>query len=81
MRRNDAAGRSTALGVGIAPLSQSDRDVVHLATLEVLERTGAYVEDGHALASCLPAFSYDGGTVAMSGEWPLTPERSVSHGL
>lgn len=50
MRRNDPAGRTTAFGVGIAPLSEGDVDAVHLATLEVLERTGAYVEDDQALA-------------------------------
>ena len=44
MRRIAPTGRTTALGVGIAPLSEGDVDTVHLATLEVLERTGAFVE-------------------------------------
>jgi trimethylamine--corrinoid protein Co-methyltransferase len=50
MRRNDSAGRTAALGVGAAALSEGDIDAVHLATLEVLDRTGAYVEDDQALA-------------------------------
>jgi len=50
MRRNAPTGRTTAFGIGIAPLSEGDVDAVHLATLEVLERTGAFVEDDQALA-------------------------------
>jgi len=38
------------MSIGLEPLSDGDIDAVHLATLEVLERTGAYVEDDQALA-------------------------------
>jgi trimethylamine--corrinoid protein Co-methyltransferase len=50
MRRNSQAARTTGLGVGIAPLSEGDIDAVHLATLEVLEQTGVFVEDEQAVA-------------------------------
>lgn len=49
MRRGIHAGLPQQDGVGIAPLSAGDVDQIHLASLEVLERTGVWVQDDDAL--------------------------------
>ena len=51
MRRNQHAGRLTADGIGLRPLSEGDLDAIHHTTLEVLEQTGVFVEDDEALSS------------------------------
>jgi len=49
MKRNAAAGRRRLAGVSIEVLSQDDVEDIHLATLEVLEQAGVFVECEDAL--------------------------------
>lgn len=44
MKRGDYAGLSRTEGIGARPLSDGDLHDIHMATLEVLERTGILVE-------------------------------------
>jgi len=48
-KRNPLAGEAVGTGFGLAPMSAGDFRQIHLATLEVLERTGVWVEDDEAL--------------------------------
>ncbi len=48
MRRNLHAGRSRSEGVQFRVLTDDDLADIHLGTLEVLERTGVFVEDEEA---------------------------------
>ncbi len=48
MRRNPHAGRRRSDGVHFRVLTDDDLADIHLGTLEVLERTGALVEDEEA---------------------------------
>ena len=59
MRRNIHAGKSLNSGIGMPFFSNDELEEIHLATLEVLENTGIYVED-------LKAFTLfeDAGAVA-----------------
>lgn len=50
MRRNVHAGKSLSSGFGLPVLSTDELEEIHLATLEVLENTGIFVEDREALA-------------------------------
>ena len=49
MKRHVRAGFSRMDGLGMAPLSEGDLQDIHLASLEVLERTGVWVEADDAL--------------------------------
>lgn len=49
MKRNPQAGAVRNSGLRFEVLSETDIDDVHLATLEVLERTGVFVEDDEPL--------------------------------
>jgi trimethylamine---corrinoid protein Co-methyltransferase len=49
MKRNGRSGFSRLDGLGMAPLSEGDLQDIHLASLEVLERTGLWVEADEAL--------------------------------
>lgn len=49
MKRNAQAGAVRNAGLRFEVLSQTDIDDIHLATLEVLERTGVFVEDDEPL--------------------------------
>jgi len=49
MKRNAAAERRRLAGVSLRVLSQDDVNDIHLATLEVLERSGVFVESEDAL--------------------------------
>ncbi len=49
MRRNILAGRKSHGGFSLNSLSDDECYEVHLATLEVLEKTGMFVEDEQAL--------------------------------
>ena len=49
MKRFGHAGLPRADGLGMAPLSEGDLQDVHLASLEVLERTGMWVEADDAI--------------------------------
>ena len=48
MRRNQHAGRKRSTGASLNLLSDDDLHDIHLATLEVLEKTGVWVEDEEA---------------------------------
>ena len=48
-KRNLQAGEVSGGGFGLAALSGRDFQLIHRATLEVLERTGVFVEDEEAL--------------------------------
>jgi trimethylamine--corrinoid protein Co-methyltransferase len=50
MRRNVHAGKSLNSGLGLPVFSTDELEEIHLATLEVLENTGIFVEDQEALA-------------------------------
>lgn len=49
MRRNPRTGGLHAGGFGLTPLSETDLDELHAATLETLERVGVWVEADEAL--------------------------------
>ncbi len=49
MRRNILAGRKSNGGFSLNVLTNDECDEIHLATLEVLEKTGMFVEDEQAL--------------------------------
>jgi trimethylamine--corrinoid protein Co-methyltransferase len=49
MRRNLLAGRSTWSGAGLSLFTDSDLEQIHLATLEVLEYTGLYIQSSEAM--------------------------------
>ncbi len=49
MKRNLRAGGTRTLGLSVNVFTESELDDLHLATLEVLERTGVFVEDDEAL--------------------------------
>ena len=49
MKRGEHAGAPRLDGIGMAPLSEADLQDIHLASLEILERTGLWVEADDAL--------------------------------
>ncbi len=49
MKRNLHAGGSRSRGLSVNVFTESELDDIHLASLEVLERTGVFVEDDEAL--------------------------------
>jgi len=49
VRRGQHAGRKSSGGFSLNVFTQDEIDDIHLATLEVLERTGVFVEDDDAL--------------------------------
>ena len=49
MKRNLFAGGARSGGLSVNVFTESELDDIHLATLEVLERTGVFVEDDEAL--------------------------------
>jgi len=49
VKRNPHAGGSRSRGLSVTVFTESELDDVHLATLEILERTGVFVEDDEAL--------------------------------
>jgi len=49
LKRNLHAGGSRRRGLSVNVFTESELDDIHLATLEVLERTGVFVEDDEAL--------------------------------
>jgi len=49
VKRNLHAGGSRSRGLSVNVFTESEIDDVHLATLEILERTGVFVEDDEAL--------------------------------
>jgi trimethylamine---corrinoid protein Co-methyltransferase len=55
VKRNQIAGRSSYLGCGLTLFSDQDLEMIHDATLEVLEYAGLYVQSSEAMDI------YDGG--------------------
>ncbi|MBW2611823.1 MAG: trimethylamine methyltransferase family protein [Deltaproteobacteria bacterium] len=55
MKRNLHAGKRLSGGLSLNILTDDELDEIHLATLEILEKTGLFVEDEEALAI------FDGG--------------------
>ena len=55
MKRNLGAGRSQSGGFSLNTFNTDELNESHLATLEVLEKTGLFVEDEEAMAI------FDGG--------------------
>jgi trimethylamine--corrinoid protein Co-methyltransferase len=51
VRRNLHAGRLRSGGLSLSVLTADELEDIHLATLEVLERTGVFVEDPEAMAA------------------------------
>jgi trimethylamine--corrinoid protein Co-methyltransferase len=49
VKRNLHAGGSRSRGLSVNVFTESELDDIHLATLEILERTGVFVEDDEAL--------------------------------
>ena len=49
MKRNIYAGRSHSGGLEFRVLSETDKARIHASTLEVLQKTGVYVEDEQSL--------------------------------
>ena len=49
MKRNLQAGGARSCGLSVSVFTESELDQIHFATLEVLERTGVFVEDDDAL--------------------------------
>lgn len=49
MKRNPHAGRRRSGGLSLSVFTEDELEDIHLATLEVLERTGVFVEDDEAL--------------------------------
>ncbi|ATW24435.1 trimethylamine methyltransferase [Candidatus Formimonas warabiya] len=50
MRRNLLSGRNLWQGFGLQVFTDSELEMIHLATLEVLERTGIFVQSQEALS-------------------------------
>lgn len=50
MRRNAHAGKTLSSGIGLPLFSDDELEEIHLATLEILENTGVFVEDLDAFA-------------------------------
>lgn len=46
MKHNLHAGKSRSGGFGLNPFTDEECNEIHLATLEILEKTGIFVEDG-----------------------------------
>lgn len=49
MKRNPSAGGVRSGGLSVSVFTDSELDDIHLATLEILERTGVFVEDDEPL--------------------------------
>jgi trimethylamine---corrinoid protein Co-methyltransferase len=49
LKRNRIAGRNTFIGCSISLFSDSDLEMIHDATLEILEYTGLYVQSSEAM--------------------------------
>ena len=49
LKRNLHAGGARSRGLSVSVFTESELDDIHLATLEILERTGVFVEDDEAL--------------------------------
>lgn len=49
MKRNQRAGGLQSGGLSLRVFTPDELEDIHLATLEVLERTGVFVEDAEAL--------------------------------
>jgi trimethylamine---corrinoid protein Co-methyltransferase len=77
MKRTTAAGRLRHGGLRLDVFTESELDAVHLATLEVLERTGMFVEDDEPL----DIFADGGCDVDRDGRMVRIPPHVVSAAL
>ena len=87
-KRNVPTGEAGEVGFGLSPMSDADFRQIHLSTLEVLERSGVFVEDDEALDL------YSDGGCAVDRDSHMVripphvveeavaaaPERVVAHG-
>lgn len=73
MKRNPQAGRRHNAGLSLSVLTPDDVQDIHLATLEVLERTGIFVEGGEAL----DIFADGGARVDRSSKTVRLPAHVV----
>ncbi|RLC06133.1 MAG: hypothetical protein DRH90_04160 [Deltaproteobacteria bacterium] len=62
MKRNLHAGKKLSGGFGLNSFTEEECDEIHLATLEILEKTGIFVEDEEALDI------FDGGGAAVNAK-------------
>ena len=49
MKRNPHAGRNLNKGLSLTILTEDELEEIHLGTLELLEKTGLFIEDESAL--------------------------------
>ena len=62
MKRNFHAGKRQSGGLGLKIFTDDELDEIHLATLEVLQKTGLFIEDEEALEI------FDGGGVVVDSK-------------
>ena len=62
MKRNLHAGKRQSGGLGLKIFTDDELDEIHLATLEVLQKTGLFIEDEEALEI------FDGGGVVVDSK-------------
>ena len=73
MRRNQHAGRLGSGGLSLGVFTRDELDDIHLSTLEVLERTGVWVEDDDALT----VFAEGGAEVDLESHIVRLPAHVV----
>jgi trimethylamine--corrinoid protein Co-methyltransferase len=77
MRRNPQAGRRRNAGLSFSVLTDDELQDIHLGTLEVLERTGVFVED----PSALDLFADGGAQVDRSARIVRIPPHVVEEAI
>lgn len=77
MKRNPQAGSLRNVGLSFSVLSDADLEDVHLATLEVLDRTGVFVEDEEAF----DLFADGGCRVDREGRLVQIPPHVVEEAI
>lgn len=77
MKRNLHAGRRSSGGLGLTVLTHDELEDIHLATLEVLERTGVFVED----AAAIDIFAEAGCQVDRAGSIVRIPPHVVEEAI
>jgi trimethylamine--corrinoid protein Co-methyltransferase len=77
MKRNLFAGRPRSGGLSVSVFTEAELDDIHLATLEVLERTGVFVEDDEPL----DIFAGGGCTVDRETHMVRVPPHVVEESI
>ena len=77
MRRNIHAGKMLNSGFGLPLFSDDELEEIHLATLEVLENTGVFIEDAEAL----DIFSDAGAMVNQNNKTVKLPPYMVEDAI